>query len=172
MKKILIITLAISLFFLSACNSKPASIQAQASTGKSTNLMINTQNKTTYAQDALHKAANQGDEALVAKILLTKPDPDARDSYGGTALHAAMFQKNIKIVQMLIDYGLDVNAIGSKNGYTPLHDAVWANNAEAAKLLLAHGANPGIKGKDGLTPLEKARQEGKAELIKVLENKY
>ena len=168
MQKLLIICLAVSLFLFSACNSTPATTQAQATPVKPAAVSLN--DKTTaYPKDALHKAANQGDEALVAKILKTKPDPDARDSYGGTALHAAMFQSNIKIVQMLINYGLDVNAIGPKNGYTPLHDAVWANNAAAARELLAHGANPGIKGKDGLTPLEKARQEGKTELIKVLE---
>jgi ankyrin repeat protein len=169
MQKLLISCLAVALFFFSACNSAPATTQAQATPAKPAAVSLNDKVPASYPKDALHKAANQGDEALVAKILKTKPDPDARDSYGGTALHAAMFQGNIKIVQMLINYGLDVNAIGSKNGYTPLHDAVWANNAAAARELLAHGANTGIKGKDGLTPLEKARQEGKTELIKVLE---
>lgn len=168
MQKLLIILLAVGLFFFSACNSRPASTPAQAMPAKPTVVSLNDKTSS-YPKDALHKAANQGDEILVAKILKTKPNPDARDSYGGTALHAAMFQSNIKIVQMLINYGLDVNAIGPRNGYTPLHDAVWANNAAAARELLAHGANTGIKGKDGLTPLEKARQEGKTELIKVLE---
>ena len=124
-----------------------------------------------YAKDALNKAAYEGDEELVKKIIATKPDPDARDSSGGTALHAAMFQKNIKIVKLLLDYGLDVNAVGPKNGYTPLHDAVWGNNPEAAKLLLARGAKTNIKNKEGQTPLEKAQSEGKAALVKVLQEK-
>lgn len=117
-----------------------------------------------YPKDALHKAAYAGKLDEVQKILATKPDPDARDPFGGTALHAAMFQKNMQIVELLIDYGLDINAIGPANGYTPLHDAVWADNREAVKLLLAKGAKPDVKAKDGLTPLEKAQKEGKNEL--------
>ena len=125
----------------------------------------------TYPKDALNKAAYNGDVEEVAAILKTRPDPDNRDSSGGTALHAAMFQKNIKIVEMLIDYGLDVNAIGPKNGYTPLHDAVWGNNPAAAKLLLEKGADPTIKNKEGQTPLEKAKSEGKEDLVEVLTGK-
>jgi ankyrin repeat protein len=79
-----------------------------------------------------------------------------------------MFQKNTEIVILLIESGYDINAIGPANGYTPLHDAVMANNAAAAKILLQYGANKNIKGKDGLTPLEKAIKENKSELIKIL----
>ena len=124
-----------------------------------------------YAKDALHKAAYDGNEKRVREILQTKPDPDARDSSGGTALHAAMFQKNIKIVTLLLDYGLDINAIGPKNGYTPLHDAVWANNTEAIRLLLSRGADPTIRNHEGLTPMEKAEQEGKTALVQIFKEK-
>jgi hypothetical protein len=96
-------------------------------------------------------------------------NPDERDSFGGTALHAAMFQKNPAIITLLIEHGFDVNAQGPANGYTPLHDAVWANNLEAIKILLAHGAKTDIKGKDGLTPYAKAKQENKPEIASYLE---
>ncbi|MEW6664234.1 MAG: ankyrin repeat domain-containing protein [Thermodesulfobacteriota bacterium] len=42
----------------------------------------------------LHKAAHKGDIELVKNLLQRDTDPDERDSFGGTALHAAMFQKN------------------------------------------------------------------------------
>jgi len=111
--------------------------------------------------DSVHLAAYHGDEQKVIELLAFKPDPDARDSYGGTALHAAMFQDNIRIVQLLIDAGYDVNAVGPRNGYTPLHDAVWADNLAALKLLIANGGDLAIRGMDGNTPLDKARAEGK-----------
>jgi uncharacterized protein len=114
-----------------------------------------------YAKDELHIAANKGDAKIVKEILQTSPDVDARDSYGGTALHAAMFQDDIEIVRLLIEHGYDVNAVGPTNGYTPLHDAVWANNLAAVKLLVENGANLKTKGHDGLTPVEKAKKEGK-----------
>ncbi len=123
------------------------------------------------SQQELHQAAHKGDIESVKRLLKNNPDPDKRDSFGGTALHAAMFQENMEIVRILIDYGFDVNVQGPANGYTPLHDAVWANNLEAVKLLLKHGAKADIKGKDGLTPYSKARQEGKEEIIKYFNSK-
>ncbi|MDR3336634.1 MAG: ankyrin repeat domain-containing protein [Treponema sp.] len=121
-----------------------------------------------YAADAVNQAAYTGNIELIREILKTNPDRDARDAFGGAALHDAMFQKNIEVVLLLIENGYDVNAIGPANGYTPLHDAVMANNADAAKILLKYNARRNIKGKDGLTPLEKAIKENKTGLIKLL----
>ena len=120
------------------------------------------------SKDELHLAANKGNIEKVKEILKTGPDVDARDSFGGTALHAAMFQDNMEIVGLLIAHGFDVNAVGPANGYIPLHDAVWADNLEAVKLLVANGADLSIKGKDGLTPVEKAKKEGKAAIYAYL----
>jgi ankyrin repeat protein len=114
-----------------------------------------------FSSEDLEKAAYDGDKAKVIEILQSKPDVNHRDSFGGTALHAAIFQKDVSIAALLLDYGFDPNAKGLKNGYTPLHDAVWANNVEAAELLLARGAAPAIKNKDGLSAYELAVKDGK-----------
>ena len=98
-------------------------------------------------------------------------NPDERDSSGGTALHAAMFQKNTEIITLLIHHGFDVNAQGLSNGYTPLHDAVWANNLEALQILLQLGARTDIRGKDGLTSYEKALKENKNEIVEYFKSK-
>jgi ankyrin repeat protein len=167
MNKILLSLVVVGSFMFLGCgNAVPDSTTTKSEAAAQSNGA-----QVHYAKDALNKAAYEGDEELVKKIIATKPDPDARDSSGGTALHAAMFQKNIKIVKLLLDYGLDVNAIGPKNGYTPLHDAVWGNNPEAAKLLMERRAKTDIKNKEGQTPLEKAQSEGKTALVKVLQGK-
>ena len=70
---------------------------------------------------------------------------------------------------ILLDYGLDINAISPKNGYTPLHDAVWGNNPTAIRLLLARGADVTIRNHEGKTPKEKAQKDGKTELVKIFE---
>lgn len=124
-----------------------------------------------FCEDSLHKAAHNGDIGLVRKLLKNNVAPDARDSFGGTALHAAMFQKNTEIIMLLINYGFDVNAKGLSNGYTPLHDAVWANNLEAVRILVEHGARTDIRAKDGLTPYEKAKKEGKTVIVRYMESK-
>jgi ankyrin repeat protein len=58
-------------------------------------------------QDAeIHKAAYNGDIQRVQELLRKGVNPDARDSYGGTALHAAMFQKNMEIVKLFESRGI------------------------------------------------------------------
>jgi ankyrin repeat protein len=125
-----------------------------------------------YGQNAeIHKAAYNGDIKRVQELLSKGVNPDARDSYGGTALHAAMFQKNMEIVKLLLEHHFDINAVGPQNGYTPLHDAVWANNIEAVRLLLDRNAKTDIKGKDGLSPFAKAQKEKKSEIVKLFESR-
>jgi ankyrin repeat protein len=124
-----------------------------------------------FPPKALLNASYKGELATIKEILKTNPPKDVRDEYGATALHDAMFQENAEVIKLLIEYGYDVNDIGPRNGYTPLHYAVWADNAAAARLLLTHGANKNIKGKDGLTPLAKARKESKRELVLILSAK-
>jgi|GEM_PF-1340247 len=123
-----------------------------------------------YAIDAIHVAANRGEIDKVREILLTSPDVDARDSFGGTALHAAMFQSNMEIVEELIAYGYDVNAQGTSNLYTPLHDAIWASNLDAVKILIENGADLTIENNRGLTPIEKAYQDEKTEIYELLQS--
>ena len=59
-----------------------------------------------YGQNAeIHKAAYNGDIKKVQELLSKGVNPDERDSYGGTALHAAMFQKNMEIVKLFESRG-------------------------------------------------------------------
>ena len=74
------------------------------------------------------------------------------DSCGDTALHIAAFQGNAKVVQILIDLGLDVNGLGDM-GCTPLHYAVMAKSREVVDILLAAGAANNIKNQFGQFPL-------------------
>jgi ankyrin repeat protein len=125
----------------------------------------------TFPPKAIIAAAYKGDVETVKEILATNPDKNVRDSFGRTALHDAMFQKNMEVIRLLLEYGFDVNATGPANGYTPLHDAVWVNNVDAAKLLLESGADTTIKNTDGFTPLDMARKTGKRKMILLLSRK-
>lgn len=122
-----------------------------------------------FPPQAILTAAYKGDVEMVREILATNPDMEVRDSLGATALHDAMFQKNMEVIQLLLDYGFDVNAVSPVNGFTPLHHAVRVNNVDAAKMLLAFNADKTIKDAKGLTPLEKAKKEGKREMVLLLE---
>jgi ankyrin repeat protein len=113
-------------------------------------------------------AAYKGDVALLREILKTNPDKDLRDSRGATALHDAMFQTNMEVVDLLISHGYDVNDVSPVDGNTPLHNAVWANNTGAVKILLGKGADKNIKNKQGQTPLALARKLGKPQMVNLL----
>ena len=58
----------------------------------------------------IHRAAYHGDINKARELLQKGVKPDERDSFGGTALHAAMFQKNMEIVHLLLKNHFDVNA--------------------------------------------------------------
>ena len=117
---------------------------------------------------AIINASYKGDEGMVRTILAAGVDKDVRDSLGATALHISMYQQNLNIVKMLLDYGFDPNVKSTKTGSTPLHYAVATNNLGAAKLLIQYGAVISIKNNDGQNPVDKARKEGKAAMLKVL----
>ena len=121
-----------------------------------------------FPPNAIINASYKGDEKTVREILDSGVDKDVRDALGATALHQAVFQKNITVVKLLLDYGFDPNAVAERNGYTPLHNAVAANNPAAAKLLLDYGASKRIKSNQGYTPLELARKGEKRDMINIL----
>jgi ankyrin repeat protein len=162
-------TIVLNLLLCSMLSGCITVSDVKTETGSTANVAAGASSSTlAYAPDELHKAAGQSDIEKVKEILSTKVDVDARDSFGGTALHAAMFQNDMQIVKLLIDYGFDVNAKGVSNGYTPLHDSVWADNLPAARLLIENGADLSIKNNEGQTPAEKAKAEGKQELYEYL----
>jgi ankyrin repeat protein len=63
---------------------------------------------------------------------------------------------NVDVIGALLDGGADIEARDSA-GDTPLRRAVNCNKVEAAKLLLARGADPRSKGSRALTPARAAR---------------
>ena len=92
-------------------------------------------------------------------------------SAGAAGMFAAAFGK-IRALRALIDAGSDVNKTDPKfNGNTPLHWAVLHKKDEAISLLLASGADPTKSNRDGMSPLDLAREMGSelAEAIKAME---
>lgn len=70
-------------------------------------------------------------------------------------------------VQVLLDFGADVNAAGPR-GKTALHYAATAGHARVVRLLLDRGADPARLDADGCTALDlawAAHQAGSAELL-------
>ena len=58
-----------------------------------------------------------------------------------------------EMVELLIEYGANVNHQSTRSGQTPLHLAAKYGYVDVAKCLLAHGARVDIRDPSGLTPL-------------------
>mgnify|MGYP000754827734 CR=1 FL=1 len=81
----------------------------------------------------IEKAGNPGD---VEKLL----DKYIHDNViDGPVLHVSSQYGYVKIIELLLKKGFDVDAI--HEGMTPLSYAVFANNVDVAQLLLKNGAD-------------------------------
>lgn len=106
----------------------------------------------------------------VARLLVTAGvDPNARQANGMTVLMSAVFNNQFDTAKALIEKGADVKA--DAKGFNALSLAVEKGNKDMVKLLLAHGADPMARPGSGLSALEKAQQQQKAELVELLQEK-
>ena len=88
-----------------------------------------------------------------------------------TPLQCAANRGDLEMVQVLLDYGVDVNSCGdwSSCSITPLHTASWGRDPRAVRLLLDHGADPNVQTQDSKSaPLHWALVHGKIEIALVL----
>ncbi|HVW37418.1 MAG TPA: ankyrin repeat domain-containing protein, partial [Pirellulales bacterium] len=106
------------------------------------------------------------------------PNPSAH--LGRAAIFCAIEQRNLPIVEYLLQNGADVNADAGR-GWTTLHAAVDIEGdsalqlrreptSEVTELLLKYGADPTRADGSGRTALDIAKQYEHQAAIRVLEN--
>ncbi len=87
-----------------------------------------------------------------------------------TPLHWAVNEEvNYQIVELLIEKGADVNAVGESE-LTPLHEAVMLEHYDIAELLINNGADVNAEGKQGRTPFDSASLKENDEISELLRN--
>jgi hypothetical protein len=84
---------------------------------------------------------------------------DQRRTMGNetTPLHEAALRSSLKMVELLVEKGAEVDALDTE-GDTPLHKAVKGDHLPAMHHLLKNGANPHLKNKRNISPLELAQK--------------
>jgi ankyrin repeat protein len=92
----------------------------------------------------LHLAGQTGRRAVVEVLAGRGADVNARATTGATPLMLAASSGNTETLQPLLERGADANAAESANGETALMFGAAADRVEAVRLLLTHGAKPGI----------------------------
>lgn len=126
-----------------------------------------------YGWLPIHRAA-ANDRFDIIKLLVEWGSPlEATGTERWTPLHLASVSMSPRAVGALVEAGANIHA-GSVFGATPLHLAVGPVVTEASletvRALLSAGADRNIADQDGRTPMDKARDGGHPELLKILEN--
>lgn len=76
---------------------------------------------------------------------------------GCTLLHIACETADIGMVELLLQYGANINATDLR-GRTPLHRCILKGRSIIARLLLSRGGDPRAVDEDGRTPIELAAE--------------
>ena len=116
---------------------------------------------------ALFFAIQQGHYDTAEQLISANAAKDIVDVNGNNLLMSAAESSNLKLIQLMLNQGLDVNA-ENNNGETAFHYAL--NNDDAVKLLLEAGADINKADKQGYTPLMKAVSLCRPEVVKLLLN--
>ncbi len=120
--------------------------------------------RTPKDESPLMLAAIKG-ELDICRMLIQR-DADVNKP-GWTPLHYAASSGNPEVVQLLLDYYAYIDA-ASPNGSTPLMMAAMYGSVPTVKVLLAAGADPGLKNTLGLSAVDfasKAEHEDAGALI-------
>lgn len=106
--------------------------------------------KNMHGSTALHQAASQSAAKVVEVLLTHKADVNAADKDNVTPLHVAIrYGKNDKrnaVVKILLKSGANVNIRSTRDGTTPLFNAISRGDIDITKLLIARGADLNIMG--------------------------
>ena len=86
----------------------------------------------------------------------------------GDGIWAASSVGNIEVVKQHLAKGVDIDAVDSVSGITPLTWAVIRGQSQMAELLVQHGADVNAKNNDGGTSLHAAAFLGRVEIVKLL----
>lgn len=127
--------------------------------------------KIANGRTALHQAASESAAKVVEVLLTHKADVNAVDNDSVAPLHVAIrYGKNDKrteVVEILLKSGANVNMRSTRDGTTPLFNAISRNDIGITKLLIDCGADLNITGPVGNIALYLARNsKAISELLK------
>src|SRR3989344_4172665 len=123
--------------------------------------------------DALIDASFAGQSDEVKKLVKAGADinyisPDLNYVYVPTALHQAIFHKDMELIRFLVENGAETN-IATNACSPPLHWAVSAESEQLVQYLLDNGASPNkVSLGWNVTPLMKAVTQNSLEIVSIL----
>ncbi len=89
---------------------------------------------------------------LCERLVEKKCPLDALDHEGITALHHCVINNTPKLAERLLEHGANPNALVPDSWVSPLAIAALEKNLRIAELLIAYGADPHLKMREGSSP--------------------
>jgi ankyrin repeat protein len=123
------------------------------------------------AQERLWDASMAGDTLAVGQALADGADVNALDTRrnpnGRRALNWAAWYNHVPVIEQLLAVGAEIDGVNN-TGFSPLHHAAEAGSPDAARALIARGADPSLTNFAGRAPIQTARAKGHDELVEIL----
>ena len=124
----------------------------------------------TRGSTLLQRAMLQNDRKAFELLLEAGADPAAGASNGATAMHVAAMLDDTGWMRTLLDRGVSPDVPNTRNGETPLYNALEAKSDRNIEFLLAAGARTDVVDSSGSTLLHKAaRINASAWVLRFLE---
>jgi ankyrin repeat protein len=122
---------------------------------------------TAAGEPPLVAAVRSGDIKAVEALLKARPDVNARQGDGATALHWAAHQDEVKIAELLIRAGARPGA-ADDTGATPLYLACTNRSGAMVDVLVTAGADPNAALVNGETVLMTCSRTGNVKAVEAL----
>jgi len=113
------------------------------------------------------RRARDGRQATTPTYLVRGRVAEDKNKYGQTLLHVAIEEERPTVVQMLLDFGADVE-VKDCCDFTALHEAVHTRHVAIVRMLLEHGARVEAKDHVQRTALHIAADWGREAIVRIL----
>ncbi|KAI8074120.1 ankyrin repeat-containing domain protein [Gongronella butleri] len=120
--------------------------------------------KATSTSDNIWVAAGDGQLDRVKMLLEEGVDPNGKDEFGYTPIHAAVSYNQKEVLEYLLNHGGDINVEDSDKD-TPLY---VCESVDMAKFMLDRGASAEHKNDEGISPAQNAWDEGWKDVAQLL----
>lgn len=125
-----------------------------------------------YRVYTIFDCCENGDASNLKKLLQSKPhlvNETDEKNYGRTPLLCAVDRNHKELVEILLDYGADVNQ-QTEYGWTALHRAAYKNHVDMCKYLLKNGSHIDKKDTYGRSALFYGVFKGHKDVVEFLVN--
>lgn len=122
-----------------------------------------------YGSTFLHYAVNLGNYDAARLLVERGARVGTEGTYNGTILHLAAIRGSLEIARMLIEKEPALVHAKNRQGNTPLHVAAKQGYADIVELLIARGADAGVKNYENRTAFflaQQGRHEDVARMLK------